>query len=293
MDRRQTEIVEGAGLEESRINVDLADWLKKWGSPILMIVLAVALGYRGWIYLQQQKIQALDNAFIELDAATQSGQPAALLQVAQSWKGKATVSFQADLEAADTYLLAYTVNIKPGGVSGKAEDVPSDEERQGYLEQAGTLYRKAVEGTSGNKDYVLLTIRALSGQVAVQITQGKLDEGRATLNKIISLADEVNLTGLAQATRNRLKKLASAPNPAPLRAQDEIIAYKPTPTPEPADSGFKTPEDLLKDLGKTPSDAGPPTSPMLPIGPSPDPEPSGAPASPPAGSSSEPPPHRG
>ena len=44
MEERQTQIREGAGLEESKLNVEFIDWLQRWSTPILLLVAGAALG---------------------------------------------------------------------------------------------------------------------------------------------------------------------------------------------------------------------------------------------------------
>ena len=54
MDERQTQIREAAGLDESRLNTEFVEFLRKWG-PIALGVLAVAaLAFVGRNYLREQ-----------------------------------------------------------------------------------------------------------------------------------------------------------------------------------------------------------------------------------------------
>ena len=57
MDERQQQIKAGAGLEESRINQDLIDFLQKWGSWILMALAVAALAYAGLQWLERQRVE--------------------------------------------------------------------------------------------------------------------------------------------------------------------------------------------------------------------------------------------
>ncbi len=43
MDERQEQVQVGAGLQESRLNTDLINWLNKWGSHILSVVALIVL----------------------------------------------------------------------------------------------------------------------------------------------------------------------------------------------------------------------------------------------------------
>lgn len=257
MDRRHTDIVEGAGLEESRINADFADWLKRWGSPILLAVLVLALGYRGWMWYQDKQTAALDSAFIELDAASQAGEPRSLLQVASDWDGRATVSHQARLEAADRLMLAYSTNIKPGGVPGAAEDIPSEQERADYLAQAERLYQEVQQETANAPTRVILHMHALSGLAAVAASRDEFDAAAEHLERVIALAENHKMPGLAAAMRDRLDAMQSAPVPAALPSQDEIVVARQPAPPAPAEEGFLTPDELLDEIGSTPTEGEP------------------------------------
>ena len=259
MDKRHTDIVEGAGLEESRINADFVDWLKRWGSPILIVVLVFALGYRGWMFLQTRKVQQLDTAYLDLDAATTAGQPVALVQVAEDWKGQPSISAQARLEAADRYLLAYATNLKPGGVAGVAEDRPSENERDGYLDQAQRLYEQVQSATSDKPNSLLLHIHALSGLASADASRRDFDAAIQVIQGAVSRAREGGFDGLADALSKRITTLESRPDPIVFVRQDQLPADKAkAPAPD-AGGEFLSPDELLKHQGA--SEIGPPVPP--------------------------------
>ena len=60
---RLGELKEGAGLEDSRINQDFVDFIRKWSTPLLMVAAAIAIGY----FLYNKRIEArqahIDEAF--------------------------------------------------------------------------------------------------------------------------------------------------------------------------------------------------------------------------------------
>ena len=45
LDRRTRQITEGAGLEESRLNQDFVEFLKKWSTPLLLVIVAAVAAY--------------------------------------------------------------------------------------------------------------------------------------------------------------------------------------------------------------------------------------------------------
>lgn len=262
MDRRQTEIVEGAGLEESRINADFADWLKRWGSPILLAILVLALGYRGWMWYQDKQVAELDNAFIELDAASQAGQPVALMQVADDWDGRATVSQQARLEAADRLMLAYSTGVKPGGMAGIIEDAASDEDLQGYLNQASRLYDEVEQESNSRTGQAILLMHAISGRAAVAASKGEFAQAISMLERVIELAEDQGMTGLANAMRDRIEMVQAEPVVAALPSQEAVVTNsRAMPAPAGDDEGFMTPDELLEEIDMSPADQGPPASP--------------------------------
>ncbi len=275
MDKRHTEIVAGAGLEESRINTDLVDFLKRWGSPILVAVLVLALGYRGYMFLETRKIQRLDSAYLEFEAASVAGQPVALVQVAEDWRSVPVVSALARLHAADRYVLAYTAELKPGGVAGAAEDRPSENERAGYLDQAERLYRAVAEELRAKPERAYLRLHAMSGLASVQASRGEFDAAISTLRDAVTSARDAGLLGLADAYEARLKTLETRPTVVAFARFDDLPKLLDT---TPADEeGFLTPEEFLRQGA---GEFGPPTP---PVEPDPDPTPPAEPTPTPPG----------
>src|SRR5262245_7049428 len=99
MDERQAQIREGAGLDEARLNVEFIEFLKKWSTPLLVIIALVALGYFGLQKLREARHAALTTAFTQLDAARTSGNPSGLLAVADEHNGQGAVPEIARLQA--------------------------------------------------------------------------------------------------------------------------------------------------------------------------------------------------
>lgn len=72
MDDRQQQVQVGAGLQESRLNTDFIDFLKKYGTYGLYAMLAVVLSYVGWQRWTMHKNNTRDQAFADLGAAIAS-----------------------------------------------------------------------------------------------------------------------------------------------------------------------------------------------------------------------------
>lgn len=254
MDRRHGEIVEGAGLEESKINTDFVDWLKRWGSPILIGVLVLAVGYRGLTYWRQYQVRQLDSAYLELGAAVQSSNPVALAQVAEDWSGQPAIATQARLTAGDLYLLSYARDLKPGGTAGTPEDLPTPQERERYLQRAEDLYQRVADDTADDPNHVIPHLHALSGLASVHASRGEFDASTEILSRAAALADDAMLPVIAETFRERIETLRSGAEPIVFPKAADL----PQP-PEPADEGeFTTPEELLEQPG---AEIGPPTPP--------------------------------
>src|ERR1044071_6876732 len=105
MEERQTQIKEGAGLEESKLNVEFIDWLQRWSTPILMVIAVVAVGFWGYRKWEQAKRAEVDRAFSEFTAAAEVGtpNPTSLIGIAEQYKGIRAVPLLAQLKAADVY----------------------------------------------------------------------------------------------------------------------------------------------------------------------------------------------
>ena len=116
MDDRQTEIRAGAGLEDSRINKEFIDFLNKWSSPVILVFAIAALAWAGLRWMEQKKVEKIDRAFGDLQAATMGGNPspASLNVLAETYAGVRSVPVIAKLTTTDLYLTAYLRGVQPG-----------------------------------------------------------------------------------------------------------------------------------------------------------------------------------
>src|SRR3954465_10647401 len=82
MEERQRQIREGAGLEESRLNTEFIEMMKKWG-PHLMMGLAILAGlYVLYTKYEEYTARKADTAWADLDAAEVAASPDVLVQLA-------------------------------------------------------------------------------------------------------------------------------------------------------------------------------------------------------------------
>src|SRR5438874_2058363 len=103
MDERQSQIRERAGLEESRLNEDFIEFLRKWGTPALMVLAIVAVGYLGLNKYKKARDEKIDKAFFDYEQVSGSNNPSpqSLTATAEEHEGVKAVSMLARRDAAD------------------------------------------------------------------------------------------------------------------------------------------------------------------------------------------------
>lgn len=266
MDERQTQIRERAGLEESLLNQDFIDWLRKWGTPILMVAALSAVGYTLYLRYQVGQAQRVDKAFAEFELARAgaSASPSALAAVATEFEGVRAVSMLARLEAADRYVDAVRRRMKigaelavneqgaPSGALAKPEDALADTDRDEYLSQAASLYQRVHDDASTSSGNLLTRVNAMYGLAAVAECRRNWDDATQWYNRIASLVDGTTYVLHKKVAEQRVKELdeLKATPPLPLEAQ----VPKPPPPPAP-------PAPAAGDPGATPPATTPPTPP--------------------------------
>ncbi|MCU0688904.1 MAG: hypothetical protein MUE97_04085, partial [Phycisphaerales bacterium] len=122
---RGREIRTGAGLEESRLNQDFIDALRKYGTPVLLIILIVTVSWLGWQRWQASKNAKRATAFVDLEAQMPQRDPSmfatprdvspdVLLRVAEDHTGEGSAPLLARLAAADQWLASAARGVQPG-----------------------------------------------------------------------------------------------------------------------------------------------------------------------------------
>ncbi|MEK6702292.1 MAG: hypothetical protein AABZ53_08515 [Planctomycetota bacterium] len=104
----QFKITERAGLEESKLNQDFIEFLRKWSSPILLVAVAIFGGYALYQRFERSQATKIDTAFAEYTALLSSGNPspASLMEIADTYKSVKAIAPMARLSAADAYMAA-------------------------------------------------------------------------------------------------------------------------------------------------------------------------------------------
>ncbi len=213
---RLGELKEGAGLEDSRINQDFVDFIRKWSTPLLMVAAAIAIGY----FLYNKRIEArqahIDEAFTQYNqsANTFSPSPDALRRIAEDYDDVKGVSVMARIAAADEYLRSVQRGVRPGspldpqtGEPESEEDYLNDADRDQLLGEAEAMYREVWTDTQGNPAMAIHTLGALYGLAAVSESRMDVDAAKNALDQAMALAEDRGFIEHVALTRQRIEAL--------------------------------------------------------------------------------------
>jgi len=218
MDQRHEQIREGAGLEESRINTEFVDLIKKWSTPVLFVAAAISMGYLGLIKLEDRRVARIDQAFseLELQRNSQSPSPDSLLRVADDYSDIRAVAPLARLAAADIYFNAVVIGIEPGapltsaGAPESESDRLTDDSREAYLGKAGRIYAEVADKNDGVSGREVIVIDALYGVASVAEMEHDKDGAVGAYRRLEELADRVGFPVHAGIARARIDSIDQA-----------------------------------------------------------------------------------
>jgi predicted negative regulator of RcsB-dependent stress response len=291
MDERQRQIRESAGLEESRLNQDFIDALRKWGPTVLML-LAVAAGvYWGWDKYKKHEVAKINDAFHQFETLTNTRDnstvsPQSLIAVANDFQGVKAVAPLARLAAADAYLRAVRDGVKLGaavdpqtGALTNKDDVLTDADRQDYLSKGAALYQQVVDANAANSDKAALAIQGQFGLAAVAESKGDFEQAKTRYEQAASAAEKVGFTANVKVAKDRIAKLPTLASPPKLFAEADLPKL-PEPPPPPALPTPTAPPGVI--IAPIPAPPGAPTqqpvTPQADPGATPPPAPAPAPA---------------
>lgn len=287
MDDRQAQIREGAGLEESKLNVEFIAWLQRWSTPIMGVIALVALGFVVANRLEKRHDAAIDRAFEELATASETANPnpGTLVEVAEQNSGIRAVPLLAQIRAADVYLQSARTGVKVGarlkdGGAVDAEEVLTDEQRTANLAEAEKLYQKVYDATASDRKKAVHALSAAYGLAAVAECRGNVEAAKHAYERAAKAAEYSGLSGQAAVAKKRienLSKLGDAPRlfsaaelpkppeppkpPAPAApGTPEVAPGVYTPTPDPAPTGATNPPPGATGSTGAPPAAEPPAS---------------------------------
>lgn len=263
------EIREGAGLTEARLNQDFIEFLRKWSTPVLVVVALAAVSYAAYTRWNERKIQEYNAAYAELErvAGVASPSPESLKRVAEDFEGIGSVSLMARLQAADVYLQSIRRGIKPGsqiepdGSVKNADDLLTADDRKAFLGQAEQLYQQVIRDARLTDSQRLLAIGANYGLAAVAECREDFDGARKFYVEIENLAKDTPFSQHATVATERIASIDTIKSPVHLYARSELPATAiPAPSSLPL-QGATTPPTGEAPAPVEATPAGPPIEP--------------------------------
>ncbi len=233
MEERQTQVQVGAGLQESRLNTDLINFLQTYGSYAIYALLVVVLGYMGYNWWQKKIEERLDKAYEELQASVTSASPEGLTRVAKDNEGQGAVPTLARLEAARLMLDGARLGLRPGADPAKAapEDKLTEAQRKSMIDDASKLIAEAM-GTSSNPSHVLLAQQLRWAKATAQIEANDIPGATATTKELIEAARAADFKDQVVKGERRLEALGKiASIPAIYKTADLPEAARPPAKP--------------------------------------------------------------
>ncbi len=263
MDDRTSQIREGAGLDESRINQDFIDLLSKWSTPALFVIAAVVLAYWGYGQLQKRANAKVNRAFEEVASAVDytvaSPSPVTLGAIREQYGDIRGIAPMSALREADVYLNAAVRGVAPGaelqldennqstGVYAE-EDLLSDEDRQKFLGDAERLYRE-VAGMKKEGGWAIHRLGAQFGLAAVAESKGDAAGAKSAYAEAKSIAEAEGFELWSKIADERSANVDEMVVPVALISKE---ALPKAPEPEIA-APTETPEgEAAQETGGTP-----------------------------------------
>lgn len=290
MDDRLKQIKEGAGLDESRLNQEFVDALKKYSTPVLVVLAIVAGIYVFYVRRERQRAVELDQSLVQFDSAFESKAPTSLQAVAESAPDYSGAKSMALLALGDIHLEEFRTGVPSGtqltgdgAIQTEGGKFLTQPERDEKLREAERAYQRVVDLTQSDADRRLQYFNALAGLAAVEEAKGQLDAAKISYTRIADLAEKQGYPALA-ATMRRFAESTGALKDAPRLYNASELASATAPA-VPFTTGLQGIQardaqgNPINVPGLTP--IAPPGS-ATPIAPAPTPAPSPAPQTPPA-----------
>ncbi len=268
MDPRQAQIRERAGLEESRLNQDFIEALRKYSTPVLLVLAIAAGGYVALNKYRKAQTEKLESAFTEFEAANSSTAPSpeSLKRVAEDHGKVGAVAALAKMRAADALMDSVRSGLRPGakvtptGALEKPEDAITDEERKTFLASAEALYSEVAQLTANHAPQLPLRVGAIFGLAAVAESRQDYEAAKAKYDEIIRLTEHTQFKMHADVAKARIAKLDELKNLPKLYSDAELPA---DPTAPKMDMNPIVPEIMpmpvqAEPAGPSPAPAGPP-----------------------------------
>lgn len=237
MDDRTSQIREGAGLDESRVNQEFIDLLRKWSSPALFVVAGVVLAFWGYGQLQKRANAKVNRAFEEVanavDYDVQSPSPVTLRAIREQYGDIRGIAPMSALREADVYLNAAVRGVAPGAELAldennqstgayAPEDMLSDEDRAKMLDDAERLYREVAGMTKEGEDWAIHHLGAQFGLAAVAESRGDAAGAKAAYTEAQRIAEGAGFKLWAEIAGERIATVDTMIVPVALVSKDDL-----------------------------------------------------------------------
>lgn len=229
MDDRQSQIREQAGLTESRLNEDFIEFLRKYSTPMLLIVAVAAAGFFAFKKYEERRDTKRDLAFADYSSAIKGGEPSpdALVAIADSYQGVGAISSQALIDAANAHFRAAIRGVKPGvelaedGTLATAEDALTQEERDAEFAAAKTIFDRVI-AANPDRDHAVFRLNAMWGLVAIAESKGDFTLARQLYEQIETQETAAGREDQARLAKSRRESLAVLEKMPPLVSRKDL-----------------------------------------------------------------------
>lgn len=211
----QFKITERAGLEESKLNQDFIEFLRKWSSPILLVAVAVFGGYALYQRYERSQSTKIDAAFAEYTALLASGNPSptSLLEIADTYKNVKSIGPMARLSAADAYMAAVRARRALGASVGQDGSLSSTDGlltstlKDEYLAKAREIYAGVLKDCANVPERRIMSLSAAFGLAAVAESEGNFSDATSLYEQAATLAEGHGDQAHAKIARDRIAGL--------------------------------------------------------------------------------------
>ncbi len=225
MDDRQQQVKIGAGLEESRINRELIDWLNKWGLRILIVVLFVVAAYQGNQFLTQRAHNARNTAFVDFYQIIDLNNPGAVLEFGDEHDGEGALWELAYINGGMMLLSEGTrgVSLEAQNVfSPTPEETLSREDREQRYTKSSEVFGKVIERFENDPAKRLVLLQALSGKASAEMSLGNAAVARGLLERVVEIGNADGFPDLALLAQERLSLWSEFQNAPMIVSRDQV-----------------------------------------------------------------------
>ncbi len=231
MDERQQNVTVGAGLQESRLNTELIDFLGKYWHYPVFIAAIIAGVYLGLGWLEREREKKVDAGFDAINAALtdpqRAGDPDLVIDAAAEHRGKASVWEVGTLNGIDILLESARLGISPTAsttafFAPQPGDLITEEQARASVERARTLAKEVLDATKGKSNKDFFALKARWSLASAELGLGNRDEAIAAMKAYKEQAQSMGLTDRVEAADARLDLIARSASAHALLPKAEL-----------------------------------------------------------------------